>query len=216
MGFASGWKSAIQSVAQTIAQLVGQDIVAKSISLTQASGSDAVVVASGARVDLASADARSYLVRSASNTVGAAGNFQTGAGSTGSGIADFTCYGDFYTGLSQRCSIGYATGTITTDGNLTLNGASSKVTLPTTDSSGTPGNATIDKPSGRSAIAAGASSCQVTNSLVAASSRVFISTRTRDATGLLPLVTTVGVGSFTVTTSANCTANLVFDWLVIV
>lgn len=35
MGFGlAGWKSAVQSVAQTIAQLVGQDIVAKSLTTT--------------------------------------------------------------------------------------------------------------------------------------------------------------------------------------
>lgn len=89
------------------------------------------------------------------------------------------------------------------------------IQLPSTDSTGTPGNATINQATGRSSIAAAASSCVITNSLVTAASHVFISPRTRDATGLLPLVTTIGAGSFTVTTTAGCTANLVFDWFVV-
>lgn len=94
-------------------------------------------------------------------------------------------------------------------------GFDGKIILPSTDSSGTPGAATINQATGRSAIAAGAATVTITNSLVTAASHVFISPRTRDATGVLPLVTTIGAGSFAVTTTANCTANLVFDWLVI-
>lgn len=95
--------------------------------------------------------------------------------------------------------------------NLFLGGS---LALSSSDSSGTPGAATINLPNGRSAIALGAASVVITNSLVTAASHVFISPRTRDATGTLPLVTTIGAGSFTVTTAANCTAALVFDWLV--
>ena len=89
------------------------------------------------------------------------------------------------------------------------------IVVPSTDSSGTPGAAVINRATGRSASAAAASSVVITNSLVTAASHVFISPRTRDTTGLLPLVTTIGAGSFTVTTTAGCTANLVFDWWVL-
>lgn len=90
---------------------------------------------------------------------------------------------------------------------------SGKTFQPTTDSSGTPGAATINKPSGVSAIATGASSVVISNTLVTATGGIFISPRARDATGLIPTVTArTAATSFTVSTTANCTADLIFDW----
>lgn len=80
-----------------------------------------------------------------------------------------------------------------------------------TDSSGTPGAATIDKPSGKSAIALGAASVVITNNLVTAASRIIITPQTRDAT-CKELIAVPGAGSFTVSGSAAATANLVFSW----
>lgn len=90
-----------------------------------------------------------------------------------------------------------------------------KIVVPTTDSSGTPGNATINNAAGRSAIAIGAATVTITNSLVTAASIVIISPTVRDATATLPAVTTTGAGSFTVTTVGNATAALIFNWWVV-
>lgn len=91
-----------------------------------------------------------------------------------------------------------------------------KIFQVATDSTGTPGAATINQAAGRSSIAAGAASVVITNSLVTAPSLVFISPTVRDATCLLPAVTTTTGGSFTVsTTGTNCTAALSFNWHVI-
>lgn len=107
-------------------------------------------------------------------------------------------------------------------GNLELkyNGAASILTLNTftgridqggTDSTGTPGAATINKPIGKSAIAIGAASVVITNSLVAAASHVVITPHARDAT-CKELIVVPAAGSFTVSGSANATAALPFSW----
>lgn len=82
-----------------------------------------------------------------------------------------------------------------------------------TDNSGSPGATTISKPSGRAAIASGASSVVVTNTLVTAASVVVVQLET-SAAGIGGLVCVPGAGSFTVTsvdgvgavtvTTANC------------
>jgi hypothetical protein len=77
MGFASGWKSAVQSVAQTIAQLVGQDIVAKSITLTQAAASTAVQITTGAYLKLGGGTT-DYLISNGTTTIQSAGPFTSG------------------------------------------------------------------------------------------------------------------------------------------
>lgn len=80
-----------------------------------------------------------------------------------------------------------------------------------TDSSGSPGNAAISRPSGKSAIALGASSVVITNTLVSVTSRVMITPQSRDAT-CKELIAVPGAGSFTVSGSANATAAVVFAW----
>ena len=82
-----------------------------------------------------------------------------------------------------------------------------------TDSTGTPGAATINKPTGKSAIAIGASSVVITNSLVTAASRVIITQHARDAT-CKELIAVPAAGSFTVSGTANATAALPFSWQV--
>lgn len=83
-----------------------------------------------------------------------------------------------------------------------------------TDNSGTPGNTTINTPSGRAAIALGASTCVVTSSACVATSKIFTNPRTNDTTGI-PLSAVSAAGSFTVTAKAAATANLPFDFLVV-
>lgn len=80
-----------------------------------------------------------------------------------------------------------------------------------TDSTGTPGTATINKPSGKSAIAIGAASVTITNSLVTTASRIHITPHARDAT-CKEIIAVPAAGSFTVSGSANATAALPFSW----
>lgn len=94
-------------------------------------------------------------------------------------------------------------GTTRLDGTVLLNGA---ITADTTDSSGTPGAATINKPSGKVAIAIGASSVTVTNSLVTAASTVIATLQFIDATLTQILSVVPGSGSFVITGNANATA----------
>jgi hypothetical protein len=82
-----------------------------------------------------------------------------------------------------------------------------------TDTSGSPGAQTINKPSGKSAIAAGASAVVITNSLVTAASRVMITPHARDAT-CKEIIAVPGSGIITVSGTANATAALPFSWQV--
>jgi hypothetical protein len=77
---------------------------------------------------------------------------------------------------------------------------------PATDASGTPGNATIHKASGKVAIAAGQGVVVVTNSLVTAASIVMATIQTADATLTFLKSVVPGAGTFTVTGNANATA----------
>jgi len=107
--------------------------------------------------------------------------------------------------------------TISRDGDVHVFGAlaaDGKITQPSTDSSGSPGPATINKPSGRSAIAAGVSGVTITNSVVTASSIVIVTPLDLDAT-LTSFKAVPGSGSFTVTGNANATAAWKFSWWVL-
>lgn len=104
----------------------------------------------------------------------------------------------------QRNSGGVTTAVLASTGALNQYG---------TDSSGTPGAATINKPIGISSIAAGALSVVVTNNLVTAASHIHITPYNADAT-CKELYVTPASGSFTVTGSANASAPLKFAWSV--
>lgn len=80
-----------------------------------------------------------------------------------------------------------------------------------TDFSASPGAQTIDKPSGKAAIAIGASSVVITSNQVTAASRVMITPQSRDAT-CKELIAVPGAGSFTVSGSGVATAALVFSF----
>ena len=84
----------------------------------------------------------------------------------------------------------------------------------TTDTSGTPGNTTINTLSGRAAFAAAGTTVVVTNSTVTAASKVFVSLRGGDAT-LTSVRVTPAAGSFTVTGIAAATATTIFDFFVV-
>lgn len=105
--------------------------------------------------------------------------------------------------LTNAYALWVDAGTTRLDGTVLLNGA---ITADTTDSSGTPGAATINKPSGKVAIAIGASSVTVTNSLVTAASTVIATLQFIDATLTQILSVVPGSGSFVITGNANATA----------
>jgi hypothetical protein len=88
-----------------------------------------------------------------------------------------------------------------------------KLVMRSSDSTGTPGNATINRASGRSAIAAAASAVTITNSLVTASSIVVVTPRDLDGT-LTRFTAVAGTGSFVVTGNAAATADWDFDWII--
>lgn len=108
-------------------------------------------------------------------------------------------------------------------GNVTLGAAGTgsttrtrlnSLTVLSSDTSGTPGNATINNLSGRAAFAAAGSTVVITNSTVTANSKVFVSLRAGDAT-LTTVRVTPAAGSFTVTGNAAATAITIFDFLVV-
>lgn len=82
-----------------------------------------------------------------------------------------------------------------------------------TDSTASPGAATIDRPIGKSAIAIGAASVVITNNLVTAASHIVITPHARDAT-CKELIAVPASGSFTVSGNGNATAALPFSWRV--
>lgn len=176
MGFGfQGLKNAGASIAQIIAGLVGQDIVARSISLTQASGSTAVQLVTGARLKLGTGTT-DYMFSNGTTTIQTADNFTvSGLLTTGNGIL----FSDFV------------------------------------DDSASPGNRTVNANRGKNAIAAGASTCVVTNNRVTTTRQVLCSLEANDATALyIRSVVPSGTG-FTITVSANAAANLIFSWVVL-
>lgn len=92
-----------------------------------------------------------------------------------------------------------------------LNTSTGLISQSGTDSTGSPGAATINKPIGKSAIAATASSVVITNSLVATTSHIIITPHARDAT-CKELIAVPAAGSFTVSGTAAATAALPFSW----
>lgn len=92
--------------------------------------------------------------------------------------------------------------------------------LDSTDSTASPGAATINKPSGSSAIAAGASSVVITNNLVSATTNIQVTATEDDATCLaVEWFVTKAAGSFTVGVSqaggaVTCTTATNFDWVI--
>jgi hypothetical protein len=82
-----------------------------------------------------------------------------------------------------------------------------------TDASGTPGNATINRPRGRVSFVASAQTVVVTNSLVTAASTVMCQVLDSDAT-LNAVRVTPGAGSFTLTGNATATGNPRCDFIV--
>ena|SRR5260370_11866964 len=105
-------------------------------------------------------------------------------------------------------------------GNLSV-ASSGKLSMAFTDSSATPGNATIGTPSGRCAIAAAASAVVVTNPLVTAASQILVVNEGPTANNTGALICVPGAGSFTVTSvsaigaAQAATAANKFSWMIL-
>lgn len=146
-----------------------------------------------------------------------ASNPTVAAGSIGS-AAGVTI--EAHTTATNNTNLLLGTGTIPS-GNYAIYSASTndaylagKQTFDATDSSGTPGNATINKPSGKVAIAAAASAVTVTNSMVTAASIVFAVIQTNDGTCNYIDSVVPGAGTFTINVSAACTGNTTVGFVV--
>ena len=92
-----------------------------------------------------------------------------------------------------------------------LNCSTGRIDQSGTDSTATPGAATINKPIGKSSIAAGASSLVVTNSLATAAMHCIFSPHARDAT-CKELIAVCGAGTITFSGSAVATATIPLSW----
>ena len=130
------------------------------------------------------------------------GNMNMGFNTTNLWTGRFSDLGNVFGTLIEFNPSGSALAKISGLGQLDQSG---------TDSSGSPGAAVINKPTGKSAIAIAAASVVITNSICAATSRVMITPQSRDAT-CKELIAVPGAGSFTVSGSAVATAAVVFSW----
>lgn len=99
----------------------------------------------------------------------------------------------------------------------TVSMATARFQCDSGDSSGTPGNATVNFGAGKSAVAAAAASVVITtNKIITANDLVFVVPLLNDATLVQWAITNVAVGSFTLTGNAAATANWPFAWFVVV
>lgn len=236
---AMGLKSAF-----SLAQLIGQDIVARSISLTQAAGLNAIQMVTGARLKLGTGTT-DYLESNGATVINAGGAF--------SAATSVTMNSGFNGPSGPIIQAGIVTiGDSVMRGNVASNAASVAVSFANTtalaaagaqvaaffndlystkvlaidqagklvhptagNSTGTPGNATLNTPSGRSAFAAAAATCVITNSLVSATSQVYVAVQTADATLTFIKSVVPAAGSFTVTANAAATGTTNFCWFVV-
>ncbi len=91
---------------------------------------------------------------------------------------------------------------------------SQKITFAATDSSGTPGNATVNKPSGQAAIDAAAAAVTISNTTVTATSIVHAVLQATDATCTSIKSVVPGANTFTINANAACTGATKVGWTV--
>lgn len=91
---------------------------------------------------------------------------------------------------------------------------STNLIMTRTDSSGTPGAATISTPRGRCSIAAAGTTVTITSTIVTAASTVLCVVSSNDATATLKNCVP-GAGSFVITLTAGATATVNIDFIVI-
>jgi hypothetical protein len=219
-----GLQSGSTSVASILASLVGQDVVARSFSASQASGSDAFkATVNGARwhigagaSDYFSSDGTTITSAAPFKAVGLIGAVP--ANSENLKLTDTTNTQSFKLIVNNTTLTIYDTNTAAV-AVFTLGGATSlagSLTLSSyTDDSATPGNRTVNKVRGKNAIAIGAATCVITNSFVTANSQVLCTLEFADATATTILSCIPGAGSFTLTVNAAATAATKFSWVVL-
>ena len=83
------------------------------------------------------------------------------------------------------------------------------------DDSATAGARTVNRSRGKNAIALGAASVVITNSLVTVNSQIICNLEFVDATLTFIKAVIPAAGSFTITGNANAAADTKFSWLVI-
>jgi hypothetical protein len=238
MGFPfDGIRTIVQSVAATVASLAGQAVSMLSLTLTQTTGNVGLQMTTGARLKLGGGTV-DYLTSNGTTRVVSAGEMEVQGVNgllVGSGILQINgantslqLYGNVTDGASAIAN--------KIASNLALSTAGAQIAAFYSDaastkqaaiditgryldaspgnSTGAPGNATINRPSGRSTIAAAASTCVITNSLVSATSIVFATLQTADATATSIKTVIPTAGSFTITVNAGATGNTNFGWFV--
>lgn len=221
------------------AALDGGMTITSTITSSVASGSNAMALGTGARIDVG-AGANDYLY-SDGNGVITASSFQATsffAGNSGYSLAGTAIIGDkgsFTVGLNgyQQDSASRVAIKVSNPTTLTLESEgimgwypdnfttlvarvtpSGKYAMQATDSSGTPGAATINKPSGQSSIAAAAASVVITNSIVSSTSIIFAVLQTSDTVCVSIKSVVPGSGTFTINTNGTCNATTNVGWVV--
>lgn len=187
-----------RSAANTI-RTPGALTVDSALSSNVASGSNAINLLDGARLNFSTGDASSYLSRTSANVVASA------AGFTVNGLLTTN---DVRPAANNALDIG------TTGLRFRDHFYSRQMNLTSGDSSASPGNATINAPCGKSAIASTASACVITNSRVTTSSLIFITPLDNDTT-LTSWKAVPTANTITVTGNAVAAATWKFQWLVV-
>jgi hypothetical protein len=141
--------------------------------------------------------------------VGATISYNSFKGDSGTAVAHKFSTNSAYTTAGAKLASWFNSTTekafIDKDGGLTISGSVGKITVPGTDSSGTPGAATINKMAGQVSVANGASSVVVTNSLVSSTSVVLAVLQ--DNTDAIQVRSVVpGSGTFTINLTGVTTA----------
>lgn len=88
--------------------------------------------------------------------------------------------------------------------------------IPGVDTTGTPGDALVTKPRGRSSIASGQTACVLTYVGVGPEDSCFVQLETPDGTGASRVTVAVTGDTITVTANAAATTDVVFSWFVVV
>ena len=144
------------------------------------------------------------------NGVGAGLTFKTGSGK-GAGVQPRISFWAPVVGAS-------GTALTTPAGVMEILGDSisaiKKIVFDATDSTGTPGNATVNKPSGQAAFAAAGSAVVITNSAATTASIIHATLQTNDTTCVAIKSVVPAAGSFTINVNAACNATTNVGWVV--
>lgn len=211
------------------------------ITSTVASGVDTLVVPSGARIKFGNVTlAEGSTVLSCSSHLAASQNIKSNGGSLQLGTAGQWVENQQSTLKLKGAATNGATAVgVTSDTGNAFTTAGAKIhtfanagveklavdkdgvlVVPSSDSSGTPGDATINKPSGRSAMSDAQAFITITNSLVTAATKVFVTWRSTHNSGdVFGHYVVSTAGSFYVALANNESpdpgTSWVFDWFIV-